>query len=60
MLLAQRVVIHTAAGKRVRGVIETTIEPLHLGTPTAPVRPDIRDLFVDVGAEAAGSKLETR
>lgn len=57
VLLAQRVVIHTASGRHVRGVIETTTHPLHFGAPTDPVRPDIQDLFVDVGAEAVGVEI---
>jgi endoglucanase len=49
VLLAQRVIVHTASGELVRGTIETTSEPLHFGTPTAAWRPNIHDLFVDVG-----------
>lgn len=53
VLLAQRVLIHTASGTRIQGVIETTVDPLHFGVPAEPKRPDIQDLFVDVGPEAA-------
>jgi tetrahedral aminopeptidase len=52
VLLAQRVIVHTASGEIVRGTIETTNEPLHFGTPTVDWRPNILDLFVDVGAAA--------
>ncbi len=49
VLLAQRVIVHTAAGERAPGVIETMVEPLHFGPPVEPRRPQIADLFVDVG-----------
>lgn len=53
VLLAQRVIVHTATGTRVQGVIETTVDPLHFGLPPDLKRPDVRDLFVDVGSAAA-------
>ena len=49
VLLAQRVIVHTASGTRIPGVIETTAEPLHFGPPSEARRPQIQDLFVDVG-----------
>ncbi len=52
VLLAQRVIVHTATGDLVQGVIETTVDPLHFGPPTDLKRPDVRDLFVDVGSSA--------
>ena len=54
VLLAQRVIVHAADGAQLPGVIETTVDPLHFGPPADPKRPDLRDLFVDVGPGATG------
>jgi endoglucanase len=51
VLLAQRVVVHTSSGELVRGVIETTIDPMHFAPPNDLKRPEVRDLFVDVGTD---------
>ncbi|MBA2247988.1 MAG: M42 family peptidase, partial [Chloroflexia bacterium] len=51
VLLAQRVIVH-ADGTRIPGVIETTVDPLHFGPPADPKRPDLRNLFIDVGPAA--------
>ena len=56
VLLAQRVIVHAADGTRIPGVIETTVDPLHFGPPADRKRPDLRDLFVDVGP--ATSQIE--
>jgi endoglucanase len=53
VLLAQRVIIHSALGTRIQGVIETTVDPLHFASPDDARRPDVRDLFVDIGTQAA-------
>ncbi|MDQ3657756.1 MAG: M42 family metallopeptidase [Chloroflexota bacterium] len=53
VLLAQRIIVHTATGNRVPGVIETIVDPLHFGPPNDLKRPDVRDLFVDVGSAVA-------
>jgi len=57
VLLAQRAVIRAASGQHIVGVIETTSSSLHFGAPTDPARPDIRDLFVDVGTEAGSVQI---
>jgi endoglucanase len=53
VLLAQRVIVHAASGGQVRGVIETTVDPAHFTPPNEARRPDMRDLFVDVGSKAS-------
>jgi endoglucanase len=53
VLLAQRVIVHTASGERIRGVIESSVDPLHFGPPTELRQPLVQDLFVDVGADVA-------
>ena len=53
VLLAQRAIVHAADGTQLSGVIETTVDPLHFGPPSEPKRPDLRDLFVDVGSAAS-------
>lgn len=53
VLLAQRIIVHTASGNLVRGTIETTSEPLHFGRPSANWHPSLDDLFVDVGADVS-------
>ncbi|HEV2065758.1 MAG TPA: M42 family metallopeptidase [Thermomicrobiales bacterium] len=53
VLMVQRVIVHARDGKRITGVIETTVEPLHFGPPHDSRRPKLQDLFVDVGNAAA-------
>lgn len=53
VLLAQRVVVHTSGGQRVPGIVATTFDPLHFGPPATIRRPELADLFIDVGAAAA-------
>jgi endoglucanase len=57
VLLAQRVVVYTASGDQIRGVIETTVEPAHFAPPNEARRPDMRDLFVDVGPDVSGIEI---
>jgi endoglucanase len=57
VLLAQRVIVHAASGGQVRGVIETTVDPAHFAPPNEARRPDMRDLFVDVGSKASGIEI---
>jgi endoglucanase len=57
VLLAQRVIVHAANGERIRGVVETSVDPLHFGPPVEPRRPQVQDLFVDVGSEVASIEI---
>jgi len=60
VLIAQRVVIHTAAGRHARGVIETTMHPPHFGPPLTRFARTFRTRLSMLRQGPQGSKFETR
>jgi len=60
VLLAQRVTVHTASAGHVPGIVETTVDPLHFGPPPTVRRPELADLFVDVGPAVSDIEIGDR
>jgi endoglucanase len=56
VLVAQRVIVHTAAGEPLRGVLTPATKPIHLLGDDKPGAPKLEEFYVDLGMEPARVK----
>lgn len=56
VLVAQRVIVHAAAGEPLRGVLTPATKPVHLLGDDKPSAPKLEEFYVDLGMEPARVK----
>ena len=49
VLVAQRAVIHTRSGERLRGVVTPATKPIHLMGDEKPGAPKLEEFYIDLG-----------
>ena len=57
VLVAQRVIVHTASGEQLRGVLTPASKPIHLLADEKPGVPKLEEFYIDSGpARRAGAR----
>ena len=52
VLIAQRAIVHTRSGERLRGVVTPATKPIHLLGDEKPTTPKLEEFYIDLGLAA--------